>query len=126
MFDARLALASAALLGLAAPALAQDGPQKLGDLDAERINAFQILIDFEYDGGACETVEAAEIGDLVDGTLNITIPVLATSEICTMQIKKHDIKQAIETRDEVTRVNVTLTAPDGQVIGEGATDVELD
>ena len=126
MLDARFALPFAALLGLAAPALAQDGPRKLGDLDAERINAFQILIDFEYDGGACEATEPATLGDLVDGTLSVTIPVVATSEVCTMQIKKHEIKQAIETRDEVTRVNVTLTAADGQVIGEGATDVELD
>lgn len=126
MLDARFALLLVAILGLAAPALAQDGPQKLGDLDANRINPFQILIEFDYDGGACETTEPAKLGDLVDGTLSVTVPVLATSEVCTMQMKKNEVKQAIETRDEVTRIDITLTAPDGQVIGQGSTDVELD
>lgn len=126
MPNTRFAFPLLALLGLAAPAFAQTGPQKLADVDASRLNSFQILIEFDYEGGACETTDAAEIGDLVDGTLSVTVPVLATSEVCTMQAKKNEVKQAISAADDVTRIDLTLTGPDGQVIGEGSANVERD
>lgn len=126
MFDARLAFALVATLGLAAPALAQDNGQPLKDLDADRINPFQILIDFEFDGGACDDIGRAELGDLVDGTLAVTFPVSSTAEVCTMQIKEHDVKYAIEAEHIISRIDVTVTGKDGQVIGTGSTDVEHD
>jgi hypothetical protein len=126
MFDARHAFALAATMALAAPALAQDGPQKLDDLDATRINPFQILIDFEFDGGACDAIGRPEVGDLTDGTLSVNFPVSSTAEVCTMQIKQHDIKYAIEAEHIVSRVDITLTGKDGQVIGAGSTDVDHD
>jgi hypothetical protein len=125
MFDARLAFALAATIGLAAPALAQDS-QPLKDLDASRINPFQILIDFEFDGGACDDIGRAEPGDLVDGTLSVNFPVSSTAEVCTMQIKEHDVKYAIEAENIISRIEVTVTGKDGQVIGTGSTDVEHD
>lgn len=127
MFDARLAFALIATVGLAAPALAQDNGQPLDDLDATRINPYQILIDFEFDGGACDAIGRAELGDLVDGTLTVNFPVSSTAEVCTMQIVEHDVKYAIDTEDEaITRIDVTVTAADGRVVGTGSTDVERD
>jgi hypothetical protein len=126
MPNARFALPIIAILGLAAPVLAEESPQKLEDMDATRINAFQILIEFDYEGGACEAAQPAKLGDLTGGVLGVTIPVLATSEVCTMQITKNEVKQAIETRDEVTGLDITLLAPDGRVIGQGSTDVMPD
>lgn len=126
MFDARHAFALAATMALAAPAFAQDGPQKLDDLDATRINPYQILIDFEFDGGACDDIGRPEVGALTDGTLSVNFAVSSTAEVCTMQIKQHDIKYAIEAEHIVSRVDITLTGKDGQVIGAGSTDVEHD
>lgn len=126
MFDARLAFALAATIGLAAPALAQDNGQPLRDLDAERINPYQILIDFEFDGGACDDIGRAELGDLTDGTLAVSFSVSSTAEVCTMQIKQHDVKYAIEAEHIISRIDVTVTGKDGQVIGTGSTDVEHD
>lgn len=126
MFDARLAFAIAATIGLAAPALAQDKGQPLDDLDATRINPFQILIDFEIDGGACDDIGRPELGDLVDGTLAVNFPVSSTAEVCTMQVKEHDVKYAIEAENIISRIDVTVTGKDGQVIGSGSTDVDHD
>lgn len=126
MFDARLALTLATTLALAVPTFAQDQGTPLADLDATRINTFQILIDFEFDGGACDDVGRAEIGALVDGTLSVNFPVTANAEVCIMMIKEIDVKQAIETEDAVTRIDVTVTGPEGRIIGTGSTKVEAD
>ena len=126
MLDARHALALLAAISLAGPALAQDQSKTLDDLDAKRINPNQITIDFEYDGGACEEVGPAEVGDLVDGTLAVTFPTIATAEVCTMQLKEIEVEQTIPAENIISRIDVTLTAPDGQVIATGSTDVEHD
>ncbi|KRB01184.1 hypothetical protein ASD83_06590 [Devosia sp. Root685] len=125
MFDARLAFALAATIGLAAPTLAQDS-QPLRDLDATRINPFQVLIDFEFDSGACDDIGRAELGDLTDGTLAVNFPVTSTAEVCTMQIKEHEVKYAIEADHIISRIDVTLTGKEGQVIGTGSAGVEQD
>ncbi len=122
----RSVTALAAILALsAAPALAQD-QNRLGDLDADRLNSRQILIDFDYDGGACEEVGEVTMGNVTDGTLEVTLKLVATAEVCTMQIVDHDIKEAIEAGPDVTRVAVTLLGVDGQVIGTDTTDVDND
>ena len=122
-----------ATLGLAATiALATSGfayaqqTVKLDDLDADRINATQITIEFEYDGSACENVGPAVIGDLVDGTLAVSFPVVHTAEVCTQQIVENEVEQTIAAEAIVSRIDVTLTAPDGSVIATGTTDVDHD
>jgi len=126
MLDARHALALLAALSLTGPGLAQDNNKTLDDLDATRINPNQITIEFDYDGGACEQVAPAEVGDLVDGTLAVTFPTLSTAEVCTMQLKEIEVEQTIEAEHIISRIDVTLTAPDGQVIATGSTDVDQD
>ena len=114
-----------AFAALAMPAMAQD-QSRLDDLDAGRLNARQILIDFDYDGGAGEAVGEVTLGAVTDGTLDVTLQLIATAEVCTMQIVDHDIKEAIEAGPEVTRVAVTLLGIDGQVIGTDTSDVDND
>jgi hypothetical protein len=126
MLDARFALTLAATLALSVPAMAQDQGKRLDDLDATRINPFQILIDFEFQGGACDDIGRPEIGDLTDGTLTVNFAVSSTAEVCTMQIKEHDVKYAIEAENIISRVDVTVTGKDGQVVGTGSTDVDHD
>jgi len=126
MLDARLALALAATIGLSMPAFAQDKTKTLDDLDAQRINPNQITISFEYEGGACEEVGPAEVGDLTDGTLAVTFPTISTAEVCTMQVVDIEVEQTIQAEHIISRIDVTLTAPDGSVIATGSTDVEHD
>jgi hypothetical protein len=114
-----------ALSALALPTLAQD-QSRLDDLDADRLNSRQVLIDFDYDGGACEEIGDVTLGNITDGTLDVTLKLVATSEVCTMQLVDHDIKEAIEAGPDVTRVAVTLLAADGQVIGTDTTEVDDD
>ncbi|SFV35234.1 hypothetical protein SAMN05216456_2100 [Devosia crocina] len=126
MFDARISLALVSALALSAPALAQDTNKRIDDLDATRINANQILIEFEYEGSACEEVGPAEVGELVDGTLAVTFPTISTAEVCTMQVEEIDVEQAIPAENIVSRIDVTLAAPDGSTIATASTDVDHD
>jgi hypothetical protein len=126
MPDARTTLALAATLLLSVPAMAQDTGTPLRDLDAKRINPYQILIDFELDGGACDSIGRPEIGDLVDGTLSVTFPTSTTAEVCTMQIKELDYEYAIEAENIISRIDVTLTSPEGRIISTGSTQVDQD
>ena len=126
MFDARFALPLIAALGLASPALAQSPGASLDDLDANRINPTQIMISFDYQGSACQQVGAAEIGEVTNGTHALVFPTTSTAEVCTMQVTEVDVDQAIYADTTVTRVDVTLTDPDDQVIGTGSANVEND
>lgn len=120
-----IALTALFSAALALPSMAQE-KVKLDDLDATRINPNQIMIEFEYDGGACEEVGPAQVGELVDGTLAVTFPTISTAEVCTMQVVEHEIKQTIEAEHIISRIDVTLTAPDGSVMGTRSTDVDHD
>lgn len=122
---ATFGLAASIALATSGLAFAQQTVQ-LDDLDADRINANQITIEFEYQGGACEEVGPAEIGELVDGTLAVNFPIISTSEICTQQIVEIEVEQTIEAEAIISRIDVTLTGPDGTVIGTGSTDVDHD
>lgn len=119
-------LGLAATIALATSGLAFAQPAELDDLDVDRINANQITIAFEYQGGACEEVGSAEIGELVDGTLAVNFPVISTAEICTQQIVEIEVEQTIAAESTVSRIDVTLTGPDGTVIATGSTDVDSD
>ena len=125
MHFATLGLAATMALATTGMAAAQQARQ-IDDLDADRINPTQITIEFEYDGSACENVGTAEVGELVDGTLAVNFPVTATAEVCTQQIVEIEVDQAIAAEGIVSRVDVTLTAPDGSVIATGSTDVDHD
>ena len=126
MLAHRFAIITLATIGLTVPAFAQDGGRQLNDLDATRINPFQILVEFEYEGGAREALGQPELGELVDGTLAVTFPTVSTSEMCTMQVVEIDVRYAIATEETVSHIDVTLNAPDGRTIGTGSTDVGKD
>jgi hypothetical protein len=138
MYRSRVALAALLAAGLGSTAMAQEQAVPattetpaaptitLDDLDADRINANQVTIDFEYDGSACEQVGTAELGEVANGTLAVTFPTVATAEICTQQIVEIEVEQTIEAGADVTRVDVTLTRPDGTVLATGSDNVDND
>ncbi|ODT67799.1 MAG: hypothetical protein ABS75_22810 [Pelagibacterium sp. SCN 63-23] len=147
MLANRIAILALAATALTMPAFAQDkskentatpGPavnvpapsgadgQKLDDLDADRINPNQITIEFEYTGGACEQVGPAELGELTDGTLAVNFPIIYTAEVCTQQAVEIEVEQTIQAEHIISRIDVTLTRPDGSVFATGTTDVDHD
>lgn len=138
MLANRIAILALAATALTVPAFAQDKMKdapaeapveqtlQLDDLDATRINPNQITIEFEYQGGACEEVGPAEVGELEDGTLSVTFPTISTAEVCTMQVVEIEVEQTIEAEHIVSRVDVTLNRPDGTVLATGSTDVDHD
>ena len=109
----KLALATLFLLPTAAFA---QGTQNFDDLDADRLNANQVMVEFEYTGGACETVGPAQLGDIADGNLALTFPVALTAEVCTQQAMEIEVEQAVAADAAVTHVTVTLLGADGAVI----------
>ena len=122
---APFALAAALTLAGSGFAHAQQA-MTLDDLDADRIGADQIEIEFEYDGSACETVGTAQIGEITDGVLAVTFPTTSTAEVCTQQIKEIEVEQAIAADASVTEIAVTLLAPDGSVLATGTERVDQD
>lgn len=96
----------------------------LDDLDADRLNASQVVIEFEYDGSACESVGNAEVGDLVDGTLAVTFPASISAEVCTQQVVEVEVEQAITVPEGATHVAVTLLADDGTVKSTGTERID--
>ncbi len=117
----KLALATLFLLPTAA--LAQ-GDQNFDDLDADRLNANQVMIEFEYTGGACETVGPAELGEIADGNLALTFSVTSTAEVCIQQAKEIEVEQAVAADTSVTQVTVTLLAADGTTIASESERVD--
>ena len=115
MTATRLAFAALATVCLSSTAFAQDS-SRIDDLDIDRINAHQIEIEFEYDGSACERVEPAQLGEIVDGTLAVTFPTVATAEVCTQQLVEIEVEQVVDADESVRMVEVTLLRPDGSVL----------
>ena len=122
----RSAIALAALLAFAPASMAQQQPAVLDDLDAERIDAQQVRIEFEYGGSACETVGTAEIGAVTDGKAAITFPTTSTAEVCTQQLVEIEVDQVVALDETATAVEVTLLRPDGTVLASGTEPIERD
>ncbi len=122
----RIAITLAALLAFAPAAAAQQQPAALDDLDAERVDAQQVRIEFEYGGSPCETVGTAELGAVTEGTAAITFPTTTTQEVCTQQIAELDVEQIVALDETVTAVEITLLRPDGTVLATGTDKIERD
>lgn len=117
------AIALFAVVLLASPLQAQEAGPGLIDLMAHRLDDTQVAISFTYQGGACEEVLPATLGETTEGSLAVTFPTRSTAEICTMQVKDNPVEQTISADASVTDVDVTLLATDGSVAATGTTAV---
>lgn len=122
---ATFGLAATITLAASGLAFAQE-TVRLDDLDVDRLNASQVIIEFEYDGGACESVGPAEVGDLTDGVLAVTFPTSSTAEMCTQQLVEIEVEQAVNVPEGATHVAVTLLATDGSVKATGTDRIDRD
>jgi len=117
-------IAALAVLTMSSLAFAQ--PAQVDDLDAERISPTEVRVDFEFDGGACQSVEPAQLGEIVDGLLTVTFPTVSTAEMCTMQVVEIEVEQVIAADESVSRIEVIVLGTDGEPSATGSTNVERD
>lgn len=114
--------AALALCLLSGAALAQE-LAPLTDLKACRLDAELVSLSFSYDGGACEQTGNGSV-DLVEaGTATVTIPIVSTAEVCTMQVVKVTHTGAIAAVEDVTALDVQLVSPGGEVQARGKVDI---
>jgi hypothetical protein len=111
-----------ALIALPSFALAQD-LAPLSELKACRIDAATVSLAFIYDGGACEQTGEAK-ADIIEGdTATVTVPTVSTSEICTMQVVKVNFAGIVPLTDAVTKLDVQVLSPGGDVIAASETAI---
>lgn len=118
----QLPAAMFALLVATGAALGQEAAT-LSDLKACRLNAELIALSFSYEGGACEQTgdPGVEVGDA--GTAVVKVPVVTTSDVCTMQAKQVQSESAVAVPEEITAIDVQLVSPAGEVKAAGKTDI---
>jgi hypothetical protein len=114
-----LACAVAALPGLA---LAQD-LAPLSELKACRLDAATVSLAFIYDGGACEQTGDAKAEIIEGNTATVTVPTTATAEVCTMQVVKVNFAGLVPVPDTVSRLDVQVLSPGGDVVAASDTDI---
>lgn len=118
----RLVPATLALCLVSGVALAQE-LAPLNDLKACRLDAELVSLSFSYDGGACEQTGNGSVDLVESGTATVTIPVVSTAEVCTMQVVKVTHTGAINAIADVTALNVQLVSPGGEVQAQGKVDI---
>lgn len=113
-----------ALAAIALPsfALAQD-LAPLEELKACRQDAATVSLAFIYDGGACQQTGEAK-AELIEGdTATVTVPTVNTAEVCTMQVVKVNFAGLVPVPEEVTKLDVQVLSPEGEVVAASDTDI---
>ena len=115
-------LATLALCLFSGAALAQE-LAPLSDLKACRLDEELVSLSFSYEGGACEQTGNGSVDLVESGTATVTIPIVSTAEVCTMQVVKVTHTGAINAVADVTALNVQLVSPGGEVQATGKVDI---
>jgi len=115
-------LATLALCLFSGAALAQE-LAPLTDLKACRLDAELVSLSFSYEGGACEQTGNGSVDLVETGTATVTIPIVSTAEVCTMQVVKVTHTGAINAVADVAALNVQLVSPGGEVQATGKVDI---
>jgi metal-sulfur cluster biosynthetic enzyme len=95
----------------------------LTDLRACRLDQELVALSFSYDGGACEQTGNPSVDLVETGTATVTVPVIPTAEVCTMNVVKVESSSAVAVVEEVTALDVQLVSPGGEVQAEGKVDI---
>ena len=118
----RLVPATLALCLVSGVAFAQE-LAPLNDLKACRLDAELVSLSFSYDGGACEQTGNGSVDLVESGTATVTVPIVSTAEVCTMQVVKVTHTGAINAVEDVTALEVQLVSPGGEVQAKGKVDI---
>jgi hypothetical protein len=95
----------------------------LNDLKACRLDAELVSLSFSYDGGACEQTGNGSVDLVESGTATVTIPIVSTAEVCTMQVVKVTHTGAVNAVEDVTALEVQLVSPGGEVQAKGKVEI---
>lgn len=117
-------LAAAAMLAATAAVAAE--PPPLGSATAKRAAEGHVELTVTWEGSACEKpgkplVEATEADEVTDA---VTIPTVATAEVCTMQIVPVEYTGLVPVEPLTESLAITILAPDGQVKAAGSVTIE--
>jgi len=118
----RLVPATLALCLVSGVAFAQE-LAPLNDLKACRLDAELVSLSFSYDGGACEQTGNGSVDLVESGTATVTVPIVSTAEVCTMQVVKVTHTGAVNAVEDVTALEVQLVSPGGEVQAKGKVDI---
>ena len=58
-----------------------------------------------------------------DGVTTVSVPIVPTAEVCTMQVVKVQSASSVAVAEDVTSIEVQLLSPGGEVQAEGKTDI---
>jgi hypothetical protein len=116
-------LALAAAFALFAPIALGAAPEPITEGTATWTADGKVDIKVTWQSGACiEPREATvEAGD--ETTDELTIPTVATSEVCTMQIVPLTYEGTIAVEKLTETLSVMVLAPDGQPIASGSIEI---
>lgn len=118
----RLVPATLALCLVSGVAFAQE-LAPLNDLKACRLDAELVSLSFSYDGGACEQTGNGSVDLVESGTATVTVPIVSTAEVCTMQVVKVTHTGAVNAVEDVTALEVQLVSPGGEVQAKGKVEI---
>ncbi|HQZ13377.1 MAG TPA: hypothetical protein PK286_10890 [Devosia sp.] len=121
----RLSLILAAAAFAATGAMAAE-PPALTSASAKRVAEGHVELKVSWQGGACEkpgkaVVDATEADEVTDA---VTIPTVATSEICTMQIVTVEFSGLVPVEPFTTTLAISVLAPNGQIQAGGQVTIE--
>jgi len=94
----------------------------LDNLTACRLDPATVLLSFSYEGGACEKTGDAE-ALTEDGVTTISVPIVPTAEVCTMQAVEVQSASTVAVTKDVTSIAVQLISPGGEVQADGNVDI---
>jgi hypothetical protein len=121
----QLRLAAFALAGLLATGVAAQEDPALTDLFACRLDDKQVVVHFKFWSSPCwAAVDPADVtGPDTNGTATVAISTRATAEICTMNIVYFDYDKALDLAGDVRALDVSISNPQGALIGKGTAAV---
>lgn len=121
----RLTLHAIASALMITAAVAQEAQPTLIDLAACRIDDAQVRLSFKFESSPCWDTTDPVIGEGTDAPAgaSVTIGTVATAEVCTMQIVIAEYDAALAISAPTNAVEVSVTTPDGALIGSGVAAV---
>jgi hypothetical protein len=116
----RVFLQAALAILMTGAAVAQDAESPLIDLAACRLDDASVRLSFSFESSPCwETTDPVVTnGSGEPAGAGVAIGMVATSEICTMNIVIAEFDNALPIAAPVNAIDLTVTTPDGAILGE--------
>jgi hypothetical protein len=111
----------AVLIPLSATAAAQPAP--LTSATATWTEDGKVILVVTFEGSACEAAGEPHVSAGDDLTDEVTIPTVATAEVCTMQIVPVEFTGTIAVEPLTTRLAIAVLDTEGQIKAAGSVEI---